>query len=264
MKRLTRKELEQERVRVCRLDPALALTSLDEAEAFLADRGLLTLTPDSALPSLFGAAHEDPYAPGKRGFGAYPKTKWWWASALGQRTNLVRTRLHRGKTLFLPLETARLADPLCRHALAAATAGAYGSTVRSIVEHLATAGSSLVDDLKEELGLNARELRAARGRLERTGAIVTTEVRLESSSGHVHSSRLARWDQAVVPASNASTEDALLDLVVAGVRAAVIVERAEIAKWFTWPVEQSLIDELLEMGRLVAVNGRAVSTSVGR
>ena len=35
----------------CRLDPGRALRSLDEAEAFLRDRGLLTRTTDGALPS---------------------------------------------------------------------------------------------------------------------------------------------------------------------------------------------------------------------
>src|SRR5258708_11667020 len=67
--------LVDKRDRVCRLRPEFALTSLVEAEQFLLDRGLLTLTPDCSLPSLFGACHEEPYAPGKPGFGQWPKTK---------------------------------------------------------------------------------------------------------------------------------------------------------------------------------------------
>lgn len=47
---------------LCRLTPARALVTLEEAELFLLDRGMLTLTADSALPSLFGATHEQPFA----------------------------------------------------------------------------------------------------------------------------------------------------------------------------------------------------------
>jgi hypothetical protein len=50
-------ELRERRVFECRLTPDRALATLDEAEAFLLDRGLLTRTADSALPSLFGACH---------------------------------------------------------------------------------------------------------------------------------------------------------------------------------------------------------------
>src|SRR5919202_6028942 len=69
-------ELRERRAHECRLTPDRALRTLDEAETFLCDRGLLTRTPDSALPSLYEACHEDPYAPGRGGFGEWPATKW--------------------------------------------------------------------------------------------------------------------------------------------------------------------------------------------
>ena len=261
--RPTRRELEQRRAQACRLRPELALTSLDEAAAFLRDRGLLTLTPDSALPSLFGAVHEEPYAPGKSGFGAYPKTKWWWADALAKRANVVTTKLHRGKTLYLSGEAARLVDPLCRRALADAMSGAYGDAARRIVEHLAAAGPSLVDDLKEELALDAKALRATRTRLENAGALVSSSVRIEVAGGHRHSSRLTRWDQAGVPASDTTTKDALAALVVAAVRAAVIAERADTGKWFAWRVDSSLLETLLETGQLVLVEDSGITANAG-
>ena len=68
-------ELVRERERACRLVPALALGTLDEAEEFLRSRGLLTRTADSALPSLFEACHEEPYKPGSRGFGLW-RPRW--------------------------------------------------------------------------------------------------------------------------------------------------------------------------------------------
>jgi hypothetical protein len=45
----------------CRLTPDRALRSVDEAEEFLRDRGMLTRTTDGALPSLYEACQEDPY-----------------------------------------------------------------------------------------------------------------------------------------------------------------------------------------------------------
>ena len=66
-------ELEERRAYECRLTPDRALETLDEAEAFLRDRGLLTRTADSALPSLFEACHEEPYAR-SRGSARSPAT----------------------------------------------------------------------------------------------------------------------------------------------------------------------------------------------
>jgi hypothetical protein len=65
-------ELRERRAFECRLTADRALASLAKADAFLRDRGLLTRTPDCALPSLHGACHEDPYQPGGHGFAAWP------------------------------------------------------------------------------------------------------------------------------------------------------------------------------------------------
>ena len=93
-------ELQRRRADECRLTPDRALGSLDEAEAFLLDRGLLTRTADSALPSLFGACHEEPYAPGKPGFGQWPRTKYPWFGELGARGYAILA-IHRGKSLLV-------------------------------------------------------------------------------------------------------------------------------------------------------------------
>ena len=58
----------------CRLTPDRALETFADAHDFLRDRGLLTRTPDCALPSLYEACHEDPYQPGGRGFASWPAT----------------------------------------------------------------------------------------------------------------------------------------------------------------------------------------------
>ena len=68
-------EVRERREFQCRLSPDRVLRSLDEAEQFLRDRGLLTRTADCALPSLYEACHEDPYQPGSPGFATWRATK---------------------------------------------------------------------------------------------------------------------------------------------------------------------------------------------
>jgi hypothetical protein len=60
--------LREQRAFCCRLSPDRALGSVEEADAFLRDRGLLTRIADCALPGLYEACHEDPYRPGSPGF----------------------------------------------------------------------------------------------------------------------------------------------------------------------------------------------------
>jgi hypothetical protein len=242
-------ELERRRVSSCRLAPERALSTLDEAEDFLRDRGLLTLTPDCSLPSLFGACHEGPYRPGGRGFAAWPKTKWWWGGALGARPGVVVARIHAGKGLFLTERTAALADSLCRAELAAADAGERGPAEQRLVRHLLDAGPAALDELKEELGFGVKELRAVRARLERVGAIVAKDLRLETKAGsHRHTSELFRWDQ-LFP-HPASGPGGPAELVVAGVEAAVVAPEHEARAWFSWRVPESTIDALVAEGRL--------------
>jgi hypothetical protein len=247
---LTRlEELERRRIVDCRLAPEHALATLDDAEAFLVDRGLLTLMPDCSLPSLFGACHEEPYRPGGRGFAGWPKTKWWWGGALAARPGIFSIPLHAGKGLFLTETTAALADPLCRAALADADEGADGPAVQRLVRHLAEAGPAAIDELKEELGLGAKELRALRARLERVGALIAMDLRVETEGGgHRHTSELYRWDQ-VFPTAPAAA-GGLEELLVAGVEAAVLAPEREARSWFSWRAAPATIEALVEEGRI--------------
>jgi hypothetical protein len=240
--------LEERRVFACRLDPERALETLDEAAAFLEERGMLTLMPDSSLPSLFGACHEEPYKPGGRGFAGWPKTKWWWGGALAGLPGVHVVRLHAGKGLFLTETTAALVDPLCRAELADADEGAHGPAEQRLVRHLAEAGPAAVDELKEELGLGTKELRAVRTRLERVGAVLAKDLRLETQSGgHRHTSELYRWDQVFPEPLGTGGLD---ELVVAGVEAAVIAPDREARSWFSWRVPAERIEALVEAGRI--------------
>jgi hypothetical protein len=242
--------LEQRRAHACRLAPELALGTVDDARAFLDDRGMLTLVPDCSLPSLFGACHEEPYAPGGRGFGSWPKTKWWWGGALAAQPGVFSVRLHRGKGLFLTEETAAYADLLCRGELARADEGTCGSEAQRLVQHLAEAGPAAIEEVKDELALAAKELRTLRTRLERVGAVVAMDLRVEAKSGgHRHTSELYRWDQ-IFPAMPTGPSG-LEELFVAGLRAAVVAPEHEARSWFTWQVPAATLDALVEAGRVI-------------
>src|SRR4051812_17019148 len=249
---VTMKALERRRAFECRLTPDRALGSVDEAEEFLLDRGLLTRTADSALPSLFGACHEEPYAPASPGFGQWPRTKYPWFGELGARGYPILA-VHRGKSLLVTHEVAALLDPLCRAEL-------EGRSDDPLLRHLAEAGPSELEDLQVELGLAPEELKKLRTPLERCGAVVARSIVYEDP--HRHTSLLARWDQAhPEPSGTSDPRQALGDLVCAGVRAAVVVPEGEPARWFSWRWywDGRLVDELVEAGRLVRVDGHVAA-----
>jgi hypothetical protein len=253
-------ELQERRAFECRLTPDLALQTLEEADAFLRRRGLLTRTMDCALPSLYEACHEDPYQPGSPGFATWPATKWPWFGELAGRGYLIAA-VHRGKNLIVTGEVAHLLDPICRAELE--RMGAAGRGWGRLLDHLAAAGPSSVEDLRTELGLKRQELKALRAPLERCGAIVSRSLEMTAGQGHLHSSELARWDQAY-PGSGETGADparALKDVVAAGVRAAVVAPEPELRRWFSWQWywTDTLVGDLVREGRLRRVDGHVTA-----
>jgi hypothetical protein len=249
-------ELRTLRAQQCRLTPDRTLESLQRAEEFLSERGLLTRTTDSALPSLYEACHEDPFKPGAGGFGAWPATKWPWFGELAERGYLV-SAVHRGKNLIVSGDVARLLDPICRAEMRRMRAEDPGW--RRLLDHLADAGPSNIDDLRTELGLQRQELRLLRAPLERCGAIVSRSLEVTAGQKHLHSAVLSRWDQARPDGGGVAADPrrALADLVVAGVRAAVVAPEPELRRWFSWPWywSQTLVDDLVREGRLRRLDG---------
>ncbi len=252
----TLEELRERRAYECRLTPDRALDSLDEAEAFLRDRGLLTRTSDSALPSLYEACHEEAYKPGSGGFGEWPRTKWPWFGELAERGLLV-VAVHRGKNLLVSDEVAALLDPICRSEIARMRAEDPDS--RRLLDHLESAGPSSLEDLRVELGLKPKELKLLRSPLERCGAIVARSLKVTAGEGHAHSSELARWDQVFPGAGDVGVHlhHSLQELLLAGVRAAVVAPEAELKRWFSWRWywKDALVEELVQEGRLRRVDG---------
>jgi hypothetical protein len=254
-------ELEERRAYECRLTPDRALEMLDEAEEFLRDRGLLTRTADSALPSLFEACHEEPYARDSPGFGQWPATKFPWFGRLGTRGHLALA-IHRGKSLLVTEEVASLIDPICRAELARLEEADEGWA--RLLRHLDDAGPSELEDLQTELALSPKELKSLRSPLERCGAVVARSIVYEEP--HRHTSSLARWDQVHPEPSGADDiRHALGDLVCAGVRAAVVAPERELVRWFSWRWywDDALVDELVSADRLVRVDGHVTAAAAG-
>ena len=264
-------ELRERRAVECRLTPDRALCSLDEAEAFLRERALLTRTPDCALPSLYEACHEPPYRPGAAGFGTWPATKWPWFGALTERGHLC-VAVHRGKNLLVSAEAAAILNPIGRAETDRMRAEDPGW--RRLLDHLARVGPSTTEDLRTELSLKRQELKALRSPLERCGVIVARSVAMTSGrdhgdgdadggDSHRHDSELSRWDQAyhgppvttaatANPAAPADPAEAFADLLVTAVRAAVVAPEPELRRWFSWPWywTDTLVDDLVRAGRL--------------
>lgn len=242
-------ELEERRRYELRLTPDRALQSLDEAEEFLHERGLLTRTAQSALPSLYEACHEDPYMPSSAGFGQWPATKWPWFGELADRDGVYALKIHRGKHLLVDERTAALVDPILRSEIERMRAAADDWAL--LLDHLETVGPSEVEDLEEELGLSRTALKGIRSPLERCGAILSRSPAVSATAHgrHPHTTELARWDQ-LHPGPSAG--GGLEELTVAAVRAAVVAPETEVVRWFSWSwlYPKGFVDRLVADGRL--------------
>ncbi len=236
-------ELQRRREFECRLTPDRALGTLDDAHAFLSDRGMLTRMSDSALPSLFGACHEEPARAGGRGFDLWPKTKWIWSFQLVLHAGCLHTKLHRGRSLYLSSEAARLIDPLVREAIAAAD-----GDEAILLEHLGAHGESMKEDVELELGWDRRRLKSARTRLERMGALVSDGlVFVDQTNWHL--APLRRWDQVIEASQPAG--DPHVEILAAGMNAAVVARESDLRSWFSWPIAAGAVDRLVESSRLM-------------
>jgi len=149
-------ELRERRDFECRLTPDRALETLDEAEAFLRDRGLLTRTADSSLPSLYEACHEEVYSPGSPGFAEWPRTRWPWFGELGERGYTILA-VHRGKNVVVTDEVAGVLDPICRAEIERMRAA--DPDWRRLLDHLAGAEAAAIP----ARALRRRRLALARG-----------------------------------------------------------------------------------------------------
>jgi hypothetical protein len=251
-------ELLRRRDHECRLTADRALETIEEATEFLGERGMMTRAPDCSLPSLFEACHEEPYKVGGKGFAAWPATKWWWAGALPSQPGVHSLKIHSGKGLYLSDEGLRLVDPICRAELNRMLEEDPGWA--RLLVYLADVGPSTLAAIQEDLDLKPKELRSLRSPLERCGALVSKAMDEPAEAGsaevgeggesHIHTSILSRYDQAYPDELNPT--GGLGDLLVAGVRAAVVAREVELRRWFSWRwlLEDGLVDRLVDDGRL--------------
>ena len=161
---------------------------------------------------------------------------------------------------------ARLLDPICRAEIERVRAADRGW--RGLLDHLAAAGPSSVDDLRTELGLKRQELKSLRAPLERCGAIISRSLQVTAGEGHQHSSELLRWDQACpgTGGTHAVPSRALKDLLTAGVRASIVAPEPELRRWFSWQWywTGTLVDDLFREGRLRRVDGHVMTAGQGQ
>ncbi len=118
----------------------------------------------------------------------------------------------------------------------------------ALLRHLGNMGPSLAEDVQLELGLKPKELKGIRHPLERCGAIVARLVPVGTGSDD-WATELLRWDQLHPVVAEGG---GIAELVVAGVRAAVVCPEPEPKRWFSWAWrwEDELIDRLVDEGRL--------------
>ncbi|MDQ3400380.1 MAG: hypothetical protein ACR2G8_09060 [Candidatus Limnocylindria bacterium] len=154
--------------------------------------------------------------------------------------------------MLLSPDAAALVDPLCRDALERAEDGELGADAAAIVRHLGAAGPSGADQVRSELALEAKAFRAAREKLEREGAVVSRpQLTPGGVDGHRSASTIARWDRSHSQRRKAPVAVALDELVLLGIRAAVVVQEDEPGTWFTWAIPRDTIRRLLETRKLV-------------
>ena len=174
--------------------------------------------------------------------------------------------VHRGKNLLVTGEVARLLDPICRAEIERMRAADPGW--HRLLDHLAAAGPSSIEDLRTELGLKRQELKSLRAPLERCGAIISRSLQVTAGEGYQHSSELVRWDQAYpgTGGADAGPSRALKDLLAAGVRASVVAPEPELRRWFSWQWywTDTLVDDLVREGRLRRVDGHVMTAGQGQ
>ena len=211
-------------------------------------------TADSALPSLFEACHEEPYARESPGFGQWPATKFPWFGQLGARGGHLILAVHRGKSLLVTDEVAGFLDPICRAELERMAAAEEGWA--QLLEHLADAGPRELEDLQTELALTPKELKSLRSPLERCGAVVARPLVYEEP---------APAHEPPPPLGPGAPGAERRERPAAGARRPPLRRRsrsrrrtgARAPRWFSWRWywDDGLTDELVESRRLVRVDG---------
>jgi len=168
-----------------------------------------------------------------------------------------------GKSLLVTDEVARLLDPICRAEIERMRAADRGW--RRLLDHLAAAGPSGIDDLRTELGLKRQELNSLRAPLERCGTVISRSLHVTAGEGYRHFSELTRWDQAYpeVGGTGADPGRALAHLLAAGVRASVVAPERELRRWFSWQWywTDTLVGDLVREGLLRRVDGNVVAAA---
>ncbi len=227
---------------------------------------MATLTGGSWFPSFFQAIQGEPYKPGSRGFGTWPRDQWWWGGEIAKARDILSTKILAGKALYISKRLWQTLDTIERYVLDELEAERYDeyritSDSKAVLQYLKVNGPTRTDLLRKSLGYTNpeqnRKFRLIKKQLESLGVIVGREAELKS---HLHIDIVSRWDQRFpnplaptprVPRGHAFLL-ALEDLLYSSVQAAVVVPEETAVKWFGWSQEEqrTALQSLLETNRV--------------
>jgi hypothetical protein len=173
-----------------RRKPNRALTTLDEAIAFVRKIGIVLRSPDPYLPSLFGAAQGEPFKPGTSGFGSWPAHAWWWDREISALPDIVTLKLIRGQTTFAAMRVCPAIDAWVR----GRKPERFDEFQRELIAELRDRGPTPSRELNvvRSRGRAGRKLlRKARERLERRALLIG---RPTIHGEHLHDVLLELWE----------------------------------------------------------------------
>ncbi len=175
----------------CRLTPDRALETLEDAEGFLQDRGLLTRTADSRAAEPVRRVPRGAVRARQAGVRAVAADE----VPVVRAARRARLSRPRDPSRQEPARHRRdgTADRPDRPRRARAAWRRKTPRGARLLRHLADAGPSELEDLQLELELKPKELKLLRSPLERCAAIVSRSIVYEEP--HRHTSVLSRWDQ---------------------------------------------------------------------
>ena len=250
-------ELQERRAFQCRLMPGRALRSLEEADAFLRDRGLLDAHGGLRVAELVLGVPRGSVQARQPGFRHVASDE----MAVVRRAGRARLPGHRDprqepardrRGVHAPPDLpcgdrthARCGPRLGRSCWTIRRRGTIQHRRRQVRPSGSRAGAEVAAGTAGAVRRDHRALAAGDRR------------------GTPASSELVRWDQAYpgTGGTDANPGQALKDLLAAGVRAEVVAPEPELRRWFPWQWywTDTLVDDLIRQGRLRRVGDHVMT-----
>ncbi len=252
-----------------RLRPGLRLQTLSEIQAYVRDRGIVSVFGGNELPSIISAILGREWKPTGKGFTSW---KDWWSlkisgqsagHALGQlerAEDILSTRIFRESKTLVSERLWPVLDPIVKHyGEFAANHEIFSELEWKILGLLEDKGPTRTDHLRSQLDLEGKQFTSrfhrALSRLEAYGLILGYED--PKPERHLHANIWQLWTQKVrVGRSPSSYQEALVDLLENTINACILAPIKERGKWFQW--NGRLVEAMLKLessGRVLKIGG---------